>query len=208
MTTGYDYWLFDLDGTLVDVEPNYVHFVVGQVGELIGYRFSERQAEMLWHGIGATPEELLTQWGIDESQFWQAFHEVEDPITRADASYLHPDAIVVGELDRPVGLVTHCQDYLTGPVLDAVDVRDWFDTIVCCSEATGWKPDPRPVERAVADLPGSGPNGVLVGDSSSDIGAAWNAGIDGIHVERHGEDRRGCCIWADRRVRSIQELVT
>ena len=207
MSAEYAFWLFDLDGTLVDVESSYVHDVMREVGERVGYRLTDRDAERLWHGIGATPEELLAQWGIDAAAFWAAFHEVEDPVARAEASYLHPDADIVGELDVPVGIVTHCQEYLTGPVLEAVDVRDWFDTVVCCSEETGWKPDPRPVERAIVELPTAGGNGVLVGDTPTDIGAAWNAGLDGVHVERHGPERRGCCVRADRQVRSLDELV-
>ena len=207
MSAGYDFWLFDLDGTLVDVEPSYVHAVMRAVGDRVGHRLSDRQAERLWHGIGATPEELLARWGIDPGAFWTAFHEVEDPIARAEASYLHPDAAVVGDLGAPVGIVTHCQDYLTGPVLEAVDVRDWFDAVVCCSEDTGWKPDPRPVERAIAELPDAGSSGVLVGDTPTDIGAAWNAGLDAVHVERHGPERRGCCVRADRRIGALDELL-
>jgi phosphoglycolate phosphatase-like HAD superfamily hydrolase len=48
--------------------------------------------------------------------------------------------------------------------------------------------------------------GVFVGDGTGDVGAAWNAGLDGIHVERHGHDRRGQCVLADYRVRSFHEF--
>jgi phosphoglycolate phosphatase len=51
-----------------------------------------------------------------------------------------------------------------------------------------------------------GGRGVLAGDAASDIGAAWNAGLDGIHVERHGPDHRGQCVLGDRRVTSFDEL--
>jgi phosphoglycolate phosphatase len=48
--------------------------------------------------------------------------------------------------------------------------------------------------------------GVLVGDGPQDVGAAWNAGLDGIHVERHGHDRRGSCVLGDRRVTRLTEI--
>ncbi|MFB6205564.1 MAG: HAD family hydrolase [Haloglomus sp.] len=204
---GYDAWLFDLDGTLIDVEPSYIHETLGEVGDRLGHEIPPAAAEAIWHGFGAGANEHLRERGIDVEAFWETFHEVEDPVARAEAAFLYDDAAWVGDLDRPVGLVTHCQSYLTGPVLDRLDVRDWFDAVVCCDETTGWKPDPEPVELALADL-GVGPDasGPLVGDTPADVGAAWNTGLEGIHVERHGYERRGCCVLGDRRLESLDPL--
>lgn len=209
MSPGYDFWLVDLDGTLVDVEPSYIQHVLSRVGERIGYRFTSRQAEQLWHGLNGSPNDQLEHLGIDPRQFWDAFHEVEDAQARSDATFLYRDASEIGRLNCPVGLVTHCQSYLTTPVLERLGIAEWFDTIVCCDDRTGWKPDPRPVEYAMESLGAtqSADSGVLVGDSPTDIGAAWNAGLDGVHVDRHGPERRGCCIRADTRVTSFEELL-
>jgi phosphoglycolate phosphatase len=38
------------------------------------------------------------------------------------------------------------------------------------------------------------------------VGAAWNAGLDAIHVERHGHERRGGCVLGDHRVESFDDL--
>jgi phosphoglycolate phosphatase len=103
--------------------------------------------------------------------------------------------------------VTHCQQFLADPVIDRLDIRDWFDTVVCCTDDTGWKPDPGPVEHAMAKLGvGADHSGVLVGDGANDVGAAWNAGLDGIHIERHDPEHRGQCVLADHRIRSFDEL--
>jgi phosphoglycolate phosphatase len=203
----YDVWLFDLDGTLVDVEPSYADAVFDRVGDRLGRSFSDREVEILWHGLSGERTPQLREWGIDPEAFWAALHEAEDPEARAAATYLHDDADFVAELDRPVGLVTHCQEYLVDPVLDHLDVRDWFDTVVSCTHDTGWKPDPAPVYLAMSDLDvGADADGVLAGDGPNDIGAAWNAGLDGIHVERHDPYRRGRCVLGDYRVRSLDEL--
>jgi phosphoglycolate phosphatase len=201
----YDYWLLDLDGTLVDVDPSYTYDVFDRVGDRIGYDFSAEQADALWHGLGGFRNHQLDRWGIDSETFWAAFHVEEDPTARAEATYLYDDAARFAALDRPVGLVTHCQQYLADPVLDHLDIRDWFDTIVCCTEETGWKPDPDPVELALAGLDMDG-TGVLAGDGPQDVGAAWNAGLDGVHVERHGHERRGMCVLGDHRVADFDEL--
>lgn len=204
----YDFWLVDLDGTVVDVEWPYVRGVFDRVGERLDRSFSDRQAEVLWNGLSGSRDEQLRQWEIDPAAFWSVFHDVEDPRERADYTYVHDDSRFIAQLDVPVGLVTHCQDFLTEPVLDRTEIHEWFDAVVCCSDSIGWKPDPAPVKLAMERL-GVGDNGnrgVLVGDGANDVGAAWNAGIDAIHIERLGHDRRGLCVLGDRRINSFDEL--
>jgi len=205
----YDFWLLDLDGTLIDIDWAYPRSVFDEVGDRLGREFTDHEAELLWHGLGGSRDEQLRAWGIDPEEFWDAFHDVEDPQRRAENTYLYDDAQFVADLECPVGLVTHCQPFLTGPVLDELDIREWFDTVVCCDAELGWKPDPQPVEHAMVDL-GVGANGhegVFAGDGANDVGAAWNAGLDAVHVERHGHERRRQCVLGDYRVESFDELL-
>lgn len=204
----YDFWLLDLDGTLIDVDWSYPRETFDRVGDRLGREFTDHEAEILWHGLGGSRDTQLRQWGIDPLEFWDAFHTVEDPQVRAENTFLYPDAEFVSELDGPVGLVTHCQQFLANPVIDHLDIRDWFDTIVCCTDDLGWKPDPAPVQKAMADL-GVGHNGhagVLAGDGPNDVGAAWNAGLDAVHVERHDPHRRRQCVLGDYRVETFDDL--
>ncbi len=123
----YDFWLLDLDGTLVDVEPTYVHDVMGEVGDRLGVEITDRQAEVLWHGYGGQRDRVIDGLSVDAATFWATFHEVEDPTKRSESTFLFEDAGVVPDLDRPTGLVTHCQQYLTDPVLRHHDIADWFE---------------------------------------------------------------------------------
>ncbi len=218
-SASYDFWVFDLDGTLVDVEQSYTKEVLTIVGDRIGHEFSEWEMAALWYGFDGKRGDLFSQMGIDPANFWSTFHEVEDAESRAAATFLYKDADrVLSDIDGPVGLVTHCQQYLTEPVLDHLDIRDWFDTVFCCTDESGWKPDPEPVQTAMQAMGvntklngngnGNGARGVLVGDSPQDIGAAWNAGLDSVHIERHGHDRRGVCVLGDHRVTQLDELVS
>ncbi|MDZ7731202.1 MAG: HAD family hydrolase [Natrialbaceae archaeon] len=203
----YDFWLLDLDGTLVDVEFAYSRSVFDRVGERLDYRFTDTEIDILWNGLSGQRNAQLMEWGIDPERFWQIFHEEEDPRARAEATYLHDDAEAVADLEGPMGLVTHCQAHLTDPVLDHVGIRDWFDSILCCTPEIGWKPDPAPVEHVVAELGVEGQQGLLVGDGPSDVGAAWNAGLDAAHIERFGPEHRGQCVLGDYRVTGFDELI-
>jgi len=209
MSSGsYDFWLLDLDGTLIDVEQQYIYDIMNSVGRRFGIAFSEWEAEMLWYGPSQSRATIMDRHNIDLEPFWEAFHEIEQPERRAAASHLYADtAQFVKSIDRPVGIVTHCQEFLTEPVLERLGIRDWFDTVICCSDETGWKPDPTPLELAMSDLGvrDSG-HGAVVGDDPSDVAAAWNAGLTGIHIERRDPERVGQCVRGDRRVRSLTEL--
>lgn len=208
VTADYDVWLFDLDGTIVDADWSYTREVFDRVGDRLGRTFTDEEARIVWHGLGGARDETLRSWGIDPKAFWPAFHDIEEPQVRAESTYLHDDAArFVAEVDAPIGIVTHCQQFLTDPVLDHLDIRDWFDVVVCCTDDLGWKPDPAPVRHSMQALDvDDDATGVLAGDGGSDIGAAWNAGLDAVHVDRLGPDRRGRCILGDYRVESFDEL--
>jgi phosphoglycolate phosphatase len=205
----YDFWVFDLDGTIVDIEPSYPREVVGEVGDRLGVGFAAREAEGLRYGQGGSRDRFPAERGVSPEAFWETFHEVEEPVARAAATYVYDDAATfVPAQDGPVGLVTHCQQYLTEPVLEHLDIGDWFDVVVCCDDEIGWKPDPGPVEHAMAEL-GVGYNGhvgALAGDDAADVGAARNAGLDAIHVARRESEALGQPVQGDRRVDSFAEL--
>jgi phosphoglycolate phosphatase len=205
----YDFWVFDLDGTLVDIEPTYPDRILSTVGDRLGVSFADVDSLAFWYGMGRTRERWFRRHEVDPAVFWDTFHDTETARQRADATVLYDDAErFVGEYDGPVGLVTHCQEYLTWPILERLDIADWFDTVVCCSEELGWKPDPDPVQRALVDMnvAHNGHVGAMAGDNADDVGAAWNAGLDAVHVERHSYERRGRCVLGDHRVRSFSEL--
>lgn len=205
----YDFWLLDFDGTVVDIEQSYIHETIGEVGDRLGHGFTDFEAELLWYGLGSAREQLFDGTGIDPGHFWETFHSVEQPGARAEATYVYADAeTFLSGLDRPAGIVTHCQEYLTRPILRDLDIEDWFDAVVCCSDETGWKPDPTPVELAMDDL-GVGYNGhagAMAGDLPHDVEAARNAGLDAIHVSRHDRNWEGDRVLGDRRVSALTDL--
>lgn len=212
----YDFWLLDLDGTLVDVEPGYKRELLTEVGDRLGVSFADHEVERVWHGSTASRQGVLEEKGLGERQFWSTFDAADDPVARVEATFLYEDAAVVRGLDAPTGIVTHCPAPITERVLAHLDIRDWFETVVCCDETIGWKPDPAPIREAMAGLSvsangnganGNGAAGVYAGDGPHDVGAAWNAGLDGIHVDRHDAALRGEYVLADHSVRAFTDLL-
>jgi len=205
----YDFWLLDLDGTLVDVDPGYKRELLTEVGDRLGVSFADPEVSRVWHGSTASRRGVLASKGLSERGFWTVFDEVDDAEERVEATFLYEDATVVRSLDAPTGIVTHCPAPITTQVLSHLDICDWFDTVVCCDESVGWKPDPEPIHRAMNGLSvNGGSSGVLAGDGPHDIGAAWNAGLEGIHVDRHDAALRGEYVLADRSVRAFTDLLS
>jgi phosphoglycolate phosphatase len=206
--SGYDVVLTDLDGTLVDVDRDHVVSAIDRVGDRLGCGFDAHDAVRLWYGTDALRRQILDPHDVSVAEFWRTYESVRDPAARIEATYLYDDATRLADIAAPLGIVTHCPERVTTRVLDALDIADWFDTVVCCHEDLGWKPDPAPVERALADLAvPDGSRGVLTGDGPGDIGAAWNAGLEGVHLTRHDPAIRGQCVRADRRVGTFTELL-
>lgn len=203
MRAAYDFWLFDLDGTVLDIDDAYVTTTISRVADALETTFTPVEARRLWFGRDGLRDDILREKRIDPMEFWATFHEVESPERRAAATTLFDDATAVDRIDGPRGVVTHCQSYLTEPILDRLAIDSWFDTVVCCSDTIGWKPDPAPVNRAIEALGVHG-DGVLVGDSLADVGAAHNAGLDAILVAR---DDPPCIDEAEHVVSSLHSLV-
>ncbi len=204
----YDFWLLDLDGTIVDVEWAYVRDIFDTLGDRFDRPFTDQEATVLWYGLSESRDAQLRRMGVDRDQFWTVFDALENPDRRAEATYLHEDATMLREIKAPTGIVTHCRPRLTNAVLDQLGIRDWFDVVICCNDDLGWKPNPGPVVRAVKQLDVSfeADQGLLVGDSPCDVGAAWNAGLDAAHVERYSPQTRGHCVLADHRIEDLTDL--
>jgi len=69
--------------------------------------------------------------------------------------------------------------------LEALDLEPYFETTVFATPATAVKPDPRPFERALADLGVPPERAVHVGDSlAADVAGAQAAGVPAVWFDR------------------------
>lgn len=165
--------LFDLDGTLLDS----LSLI------LTSYRYTleahglpaRGDAEVL-EGLGTTLESQLARWTNDPAQVDAMVDTYVTHNLRVHDDLVRPYpgiSELVRELHAagtPLGLVTSKRRRGADRGLAALGLTDCFAALVCGDEVTRAKPDPEPVERALALLGHPSPARVaFVGDAIHDI---------------------------------------
>lgn len=90
--------------------------------------------------------------------------------------------------EHELGLVTNGSPDTQDPKLDALGLRDRFETVVHAGFETAFKPDPEPFERALDRLGVPAERAVYVGDSlHGDVGGAQAAGLEAVWVSDGSE---------------------
>jgi pyrophosphatase PpaX len=126
-----------------------------------------------------------TRLGVSVSDR-QAFHEAAGK--RVDVALpsveLYPGATdLLVELHTTgvrLGLVTSSQPHHIHMAMQRHDLAVLFDAVVTIDDVTHHKPHAEPLELALSRLGAANTTAVMVGDSSKDLGAAVNAGLDSI----------------------------
>jgi phosphoglycolate phosphatase/pyrophosphatase PpaX len=172
--------IFDLDGTIVDRDRLVVHCT----------------RELAKRLLGRAPNQNQIPWGLHETDTIRklALQTSGDHFERALDIYkrcLHANLKMVGvfpgmrdlldrlrKADRPIALVTSIPDRsLVDAVLERVQVKHWFKTVVTGEDVERPKPDPEGVLLALQGLSLSQSQVIMVGDSAADIQAGRKAGM-------------------------------
>jgi len=191
--------LFDLEGTLVESAYQRSRELVLRLRNdtkerLIGLGVPEpilkglvrshalRNEAYKWAEENLNPDEAA---GIRERM--EEF-TLEFDMISARESRLYPDTIDALERLRGNGcimaLVTNTSSTAANYVLGRLGLERFFDAVVTRSEVPRLKPDPAMVQLAEERLGVEA--GWLVGDSSFDAGAAKEAGLSSIIIQRNG----------------------
>jgi phosphoglycolate phosphatase len=175
--------LFDLDGTLLDTAPDLAN-ALNAVLELNGHPalpfetirpvVSHGGRALIELGFGLAPEhpdfeplrkQLLDYYLehiADETTLFPGMNDVLESIEQSGRNW---------------GVVTNKPGWLTGPLMDALDLTRRTTSIVSGDTLEERKPHPAPLLHA-CDLIGSKPGDCLyVGDAERDIEAGHNAGM-------------------------------
>ena len=183
--------IFDLDGTLVDTAPDLMratnHVLAG-----LGRRAISMDEVRAFVGHGARA--LLTR-GLAATGGLPDGYDVEPDYRKfvdyysaniAGGSAPFPGVVpLLGRLKASgigMGVCTNKLEGLSVQLLEALDLRHFFGSVIGPDTLGISKPDPRPFRESVARLGLMSPRAIMVGDSETDILTARNAGVPVIAV--------------------------
>ena len=195
----YDFWVFDLDGTLVDTAPD-LHRALDATLLAHGHRGTDESMMREWVGAGAAVmirRALAAQDVIADED--RARRMLEDFLAHyrghiADHSRVYPGIRETLDLLAARGVAMACVtnkfESLARQLLVALDLAPFFGAVIGGDSLAVRKPDPAPLFEACRRLDRSPERALMVGDSRTDVDAARNAGIPVVCV-RYGYSQGG-----------------
>jgi phosphoglycolate phosphatase len=195
--------LFDLDGTLIDSVPDLASAVNGMLGRLGREGFSE-EVIRYWVGNGAqilVKRALSGSREIDETLDNTYFEEALEIFLEIYGEHLAVSTVAYEGVHDTLRrlqkagyrsvIVTNKPYRFVEPLLDRLELREFFEFWLGGDSLERKKPDPLPVLTASEKLGVPVDRCVMVGDSKNDILAAKAAEMQSIGVRygyNYGED--------------------
>lgn len=174
--------IFDLDGTLVDSAPD-IHAGVTALLQDMGVEPLpfEVVRGFIGGGVPVLIDRVMAARGLDAAlrgdliaRFTAAYEHAPDGLTTAYPGV--PDALrALTEAGLRLGLCTNKPTSPTRGLLAAFGWTELFDCLICGDTLAVRKPDPAPLQAAVAQMGGGA--AVFVGDSEVDVATAQAAGV-------------------------------
>ena len=177
---------FDLDGTLVDTAPDLIGSVnallteegiaplpLAQARPYIGHgarRLIERGFAAQGRMVDTTELDALTARFMDyykdhSTDLSHAFTGVADSLSALKAA------------GARLAVCTNKPTWLSHPILEALNLAQYFDAVIGADLAPAPKPDPRHLICAIEAAGGTRSRAIMVGDAAPDAGSARAAGV-------------------------------
>lgn len=184
--------VFDLDGTLVDTAPDLVGALNAALAlQGIADTITLAEARGL---IGAGARALIAR-GLSARDARVSDERFEE-LHKGFLAHYEGNICALSQaypgmrqaLDRLAGaglrlaVCTNKSERLAVKLLGGMGLLDRFAAVVGGDTLDVQKPDPRPLQAAIARAGGAGAPAVLVGDSSTDLSTARNAGVPMVGV--------------------------
>ena len=190
----YKALLFDLDGTLAETDslhlPTWVD-VLAPYGVEVDEEFYKQSISGL--STGEVVRALLPDLDDEEGR---SIGDTKEASCRERASELEPlpglvDFVEQGrERGMRVALVTNAPEQNVEAILLALELRDFFDTVVLADEVEAVKPDPAPYEVALRKIGVAAEEAIAFEDSVSGISSSVAAGVPTVGITSSQNPRR------------------
>ncbi|WP_254530724.1 HAD family hydrolase [Natrinema gelatinilyticum] len=171
--TGYDAIVYDLDGTLVELDVDW-NAVAVDVREVYVRSNVDPPGDGLWDmlesasdvGLAAEVESTIAVHEHDGARTSVRLARADELLERS-----HPTGVCSLNCERACRIAL--EEHALEPAVDAVVGRDTIGT---------WKPDPEPLLATVRKLDADPGRALFVGDSARDRETAKRAGVDFEYV--------------------------
>jgi 2-phosphoglycolate phosphatase len=181
--------IFDLDGTLLDTEPDFTEIVNGQLrlhgrAEItaaeVRRHVSAGAAAIVQQGFGLAGDDPRLPALLDD--FLGSYQRQIE--RSAAALFADVDLLLATLVDHGIrwGVMTNKHSRFSAPLLARFETFTGAGAVICPDDVGAGKPDPRGILRVCELLGVEAGHCVYVGDHPRDIEAARNAGMPGIAV--------------------------
>jgi HAD superfamily hydrolase (TIGR01509 family) len=178
--------LFDLDGTLADTDSLHLPTWV-DVLEPYGVKVDEEfyRESISGRSTSEIVRDLLPELSDEENR---SVGDAKETRFRERATELEPlpglvDFVECGrEWGMSIVLVTNAPEENVQAILLALELRDFFDTVVLADEVEAVKPDPAPYTAAIRKVGVAAEEALAFEDSVSGISSSVAAGIPTVGI--------------------------
>ncbi|MBU2612206.1 MAG: HAD family hydrolase [Nanoarchaeota archaeon] len=180
--------LFDIDGTLVTTRYEHRKIVLQKTLEEYGKEIPLKEIINKFWFEGNRDEIVREIFGIDKSDFWKTYAKYDTPGFRKIFTSPFYDIEVLPDLKREgykLGIVTSAPGEIADLEVGMIG-KSLFDSVVVAHVKNGFLPKPNPegIIKCLNCLELKNNEAIFVGNSDEDIGAAKNANVFGIHLDR------------------------
>ena len=204
---GYDFYIFDMDNTIVDSRKGYEEAFKAGFKE-----FDIPYEPALYNEYVRSPlEYIFSRYYPNSPCKYRDF--VSIVLTTYERSYLNevrlfPDAERclnrLSNEGKIMGVVSNSYTSQIREILSRLGVSERFSSLVGYERVSLPKPDPEPVLLCMSEMGAGSDRSVMIGDSVNDIAAGKGAGLFTVLINRNCEDIS--CDECDLFVSSLDEV--
>ena len=176
--------LFDLDGTLIDsTEAILESFAVA----FRSFGDEVPDDDLIKAEIGHPLDSMFTTLGVDEASVWEyvdAYKMHYRNISCLKTALLDDakEAVALASHIATLGVVTTKTAKYSIELLEHMGLMHYFDVLIGREDVTYPKPNPEPIQKALAKLPSDTDSVWMIGDTCMDMLAAKSANIGAAGV--------------------------
>ncbi len=169
--------VFDLDGTLIHSLPDIAAAANKMLADFGKAPLSEAKiGSFVGNGLPVLVDRVKAETGLTEDGAFQSAltHYNAAP---SDLTTLYPGVLDALEAlkakGHPLGICTNKEYELTLPILDTLNIAQYFEVVIGGNSRPTRKPDPEPLLHSFSKLGAT--SGIFIGDSEVDAETGQNA---------------------------------